>query len=40
MPDLNNYKNMSMESLGSMLIGQKAAGEKRNRRRINIRLAR
>ena len=33
MPDLNNYKNMSMESLGSMLIGQKAAGEKRNRRR-------
>jgi len=33
MPDLNNYKNMSMESLGSMLIGQKAAGEKRIRRR-------
>ena len=33
MPDLNNYKNMSMESLGSMLIGQKAAGENRNRRR-------
>ena len=33
MPDLDDYKNISMEELGRSLLSQKAAGDKRRRRR-------
>ena len=33
MPDLENYKNMSMESLGKSLLGQQAASRSSRRRK-------
>ena len=33
MPDLNNYKNMSMEDLGKSLLSQQASSRAKSRRR-------